>query len=99
MTTQNRKNGAAQAASETTNTYDWYEGAITASVLYKLDVSQGTTQAKPYTYDVIGGRAQLARVYIPAVPGMSAQKVHYDNDLSGQQLRIAPAMLSGTRRA
>ena len=54
-------------------------------MLYKLDISQGTTQATPYTYEVIGGRAQLARVTIPSV-GLAAQQVHYYNDLSGQVL-------------
>lgn len=95
ITTQNWTNGSSQATSETTNSYDWYEGAVTASVLYKLDVSQGTTQATPYTYEVIGGRAQLARVTIPSVPGMVTQTVHYRNDLSGQVLNRGNGIGSG----
>jgi YD repeat-containing protein len=86
VTTQNWANGSAQANSETTTSYAWYDGAVTSSVTYKQNAGQGSTQSTPYTYAVIGGRAQLAKVDIPSVPGLAAQAVNYRNTLTGEIL-------------
>lgn len=66
ITTVNFENSVQKKTNKTVNTYDWREGATLNKVEYYADFIGAPTvkNTSTYTYDVIGGKAQLKWVNI-----------------------------------
>lgn len=83
---ENWKDGAVWPTTKTTTAYDWYDGAITSSVIVDPDNNAATNNStgSSYVYHVIGGQSVLA--YVDIADGRP-RKVVFGSDMLGQVFR------------
>ncbi|WP_135212625.1 HNH endonuclease [Vitreimonas flagellata] len=84
ITTANYENNSFKNNSLTTNTYQWWDGAVQNTIQFKPNTSQSTTNTSTYYYDYLGGAAQVRQV---SVADGRARSITYKSDLSGQVMR------------